>query len=40
MIDDAARRLLVTVDSLVLAAGASDVRSAPGAGVGQSRRGT
>ena len=34
MIDNAARRLLVTVDSLVLAAGAGDVRSVPGAGFG------
>ena len=40
MIDNAARRLLVTVDSLVLAAGAGDVRSVPGAAVGQSRGGT
>jgi hypothetical protein len=38
MIDDAARRLLVTVDPLVIAAGAGDVRSEPGAGAGQSRR--
>lgn len=40
MIDGAARRLLVTVDSLVLAAGAGDVRSEPGAVAGQSRRHT